>query len=644
MHSNKGITLITLAITIIIMIILAGVTVNVGFNAYKNAKVSGFVSEMSIIQEQVNTAYTKIKNGDTTYLTYGSDISGLNEEVKQKIQTALEGKEDTNFRYYNGELLKQLGVDGVKQEVIINFQTREVYSLDGIEYEGKMYYTQYDLPGGQYNIGYIEQNTQQPEFTIEKKNYGLYATLNIKDIQYKGDVEGGTLYYGLVTNDSTTPVTVEYWQKIANNTVEINKSGMYAIKLVDKAENQTIKTEKITLVNSPTLADGMIPVIFDETAQKWKQINVMDGDWYDYAEKKWANMMLSDGITLDSSGYVTKMGSMFVWIPRYAYQITSNYHKNQVGNIDIKFLQETTNLATDLTNINIENTSGQNKWNVHPAFSDGSITNYINGGWKEEITGIWVAKFEASSSTPTANNGGGDNLSYNIKVLPNVASWRGISEENIFTKCLSMNQAENIYGLNSTSYPHQMKNIEWGAVSYLTQSIYGKASEPYINNSTTYITGNAAGGVSEVGVSGKVNEYQTSNGQKASSTGNIYGIYDLSGGALERVAAYANTGSGNISNNANSLTTAEKYYVDVYTSNYADCVSRYGDAIWETSSSATGTSSWNTDLSKFPSGDTPFFSRGGWSNNGGSAGLFAFYDDTTGSANSTYGFRPVIII
>lgn len=133
-------------------------------------------------------------------------------------------------------------------------------------------------------------------------------------------------------------------------------------------------------------------------------------------------------------------------------------------------------------------------------------------------------------------------------------------------------------------------------------------------------------------------------GIKASSTGNIYGIYDLVGGALERVAAYVETGSTNISTYGATLQTAEKYYVDIYANTYNANSARYGDAIWETSNSNTAQKSWNSDLSKFPAGDTPFISRGGWSNNGNSAGLFAFYDDTSGIGHNYYGFRPVIIV
>ena len=512
MHQKNGVTLISLVITIILLLIVAGVSVTAGISAYNNATVTDFVSKMNIIQEQVNTSYTKIKNGDATVLSYGKKIDSLDSNLQTKINTALGSKDNTDFLYYDIDALKKLGVDGIKLYVVINFNTREVYSLNGVEYEGTVHYSQYDLPGGQKNINYVEQSEVAPEFNISKENYGLYATIKINDIVYKGNVNGGKLYYGIVTDKTTSPVKVDYWQEISDNSVDIDRSAEYAIKLVDKANHQTIKLINIDLVNSPIITDGMTPVIYDESAGQWKKIEQEEiGTWYDYAEKKWANVMLNDGLVIDSNGYVTTMGSMFVWIPRYVYAITSNYHSNSTGTIDVKFVKGTTNLTTDANNTKIDATTGQNKWNVPPAFCDGSQNNYTNSGWNKELTGIWVAKFEASSTMASATNGGGDVTNIGVKVVPNVVSWRGLSENNMFINCKNMNLTGNIYGLNSEVMPHQMKNSEWGAISYLTHSKYGNEIEPYINNCTGFITGNSASTSSAVGTSSKTNAYNTTN-------------------------------------------------------------------------------------------------------------------------------------
>lgn len=62
-----------------------------------------------------------------------------------------------------------------------------------------------------------------------------------------------------------------------------------------------------------------------------------------------------------------------------------------------------------------------------------------------------------------------------------------------------------------------LKNMKWGAVAYLSYSKYGKKSEITINNDFAYFTGGGA--------------YKTNVAQ--STTGNITGVYDMSGGAWE---------------------------------------------------------------------------------------------------------------
>ena len=64
-------------------------------------------------------------------------------------------------------------------------------------------------------------------------------------------------------------------------------------------------------VNTPNLGEGMTPIKWNGNA--WVETTGDDEEWYDYSAKKWANAKTSDG-------------SMWVWIPRYAYSITSMYH------------------------------------------------------------------------------------------------------------------------------------------------------------------------------------------------------------------------------------------------------------------------------------------------------------------------------
>ena len=71
-----------------------------------------------------------------------------------------------------------------------------------------------------------------------------------------------------------------------------------------------IKEEK---PNAPEQIEGMTPIKFTEptstTMGSIEETNWSDDTWYDYSQKRWANTKSADG-------------SMWVWIPRYAYKIT----------------------------------------------------------------------------------------------------------------------------------------------------------------------------------------------------------------------------------------------------------------------------------------------------------------------------------
>ena len=155
-------------------------------------------------------------------------------------------------------------------------------------------------------------------------------------------------------------------------------------------------------VNKPELMTGMKAIQFNEPTDTTEgSVKKVDNgnatDWYDYKTKKWANAQTEDG-------------SMWVWIPRYAYKVVYNdpSDKSKGGKFDIVFLIGTTDNYID-DNGNIQTAQRQteknqvietdstktDKYTVHPAFTNESNIDYANGGWNKELTGIWVAKFEA---------------------------------------------------------------------------------------------------------------------------------------------------------------------------------------------------------------------------------------------------------
>ena len=408
---------------------------------------------------------------------------------------------------------------------------------------------------------------------------------------------GGTYYLHVLTVDNAGNK-----KEIISEKIEITSVPNYWKKTTSTdPEWYNYGTE----VNAPKLGTGMTPIVYEGANKP--------------TEKKWANAITEDG-------------SMWVWIPRYAYSITSGYHSSSTGTIEIKFLKDSSNIAYDGTST-WDNVSGQGKWNVHPAFNYG-----------QEVSGIWVAKFEASPEGATTDIG---NSEYNgtgkkLQVKPGVSSWRSITISNIYDVCKNYNSA-----LNS----HMMKNDEWGAVAYLSKSKYGKQNEEvWINNSSSYITGSAGNSASASGNTGTTTDYTSTQGVKASTTGTVYGVYDMSGGAWEYVAGYVNNGHGNLTNYGSSLVNGDaktknvysKASSDSYENNYNANSSKYGDAVYETSTNGSGSTSWYGDYSYFPYSSNPFFRRGGDYNNGTNPGVF-YYNYYNGNGYSYYSFRPVLV-
>ena len=378
-------------------------------------------------------------------------------------------------------------------------------------------------------------------------------------------------------------------------------------------------------VNTPNLGEGMTPIKWDSNTNDWVETTGNDPEWYDYSAKEWANARTADG-------------SMWVWIPRYAYSITSGYHSSTAGTIEVEFLKGTSNEIGDseaATNITITNASGQGNWNVHPAFNYG-----------QPVSGLWVAKFEASQSNASSGSMGSSGV---IKIQSGVQSWRSINVNDIYNKCKSY---------NSTLNSHMMKNDEWGAVAYLSKSEYGKETEEvWINNNSIYITGSAGNSASASSNTGTTTDYTSTQGVKASTTGTVYGVYDMSGGAWEYVAGYVNNGNSSLTSYGSSLVnstdakTKNVYSVggsDSQSNNYNANAGVYGDAVYETSSgtyNGSGTStnqSWYGDYSNFPYSSAPFFIRGGIFNDGSDAGVF-FFNNNGGTASSDRSFRLVLV-
>ena len=402
-------------------------------------------------------------------------------------------------------------------------------------------------------------------------------------------------------------------------------------------------------VSKPVLKDGLIPVkIANDGTVTYADTSK---SWYDYCDKVWANaVILNDGVSYNIGDTIKEsdIQSYFVWIPKYNYKLWNVDTASKTAHeIDIIFDTKDT---TDVTGVSCKTpmTSGASgnckngEYMTHPSF--------ISMG----VNGFWVGKFETgykgATSTTTAQVNSND--SSKIITKPNSYSWRNLTVMNMFTAT---------YNYKRTMNSHMMKNTEWGAVAYLSHSKYGTNREININNNSSNRTGYSALSSTNQqtypGTSGDGNNYNkvynTETGYLASTTGNISGVYDMSGGAHEYVAGYMSGQLGSSGFSATTLANYDSKYYDVYSASSTMTSYQYrilGDATGEIGPFKTYLdgdnnsryhNSWYGDGSYFVDSTYPWFHRGGNYDYGVLAGQFYFCRGT-GGADTTLGFRLVL--
>ncbi len=141
MEKNKGITLITLIMTVIILLIIAGLSINYGINTYKSSKVMKFETYMKILQKKVDIM---IEEG-IDYTTVGTALTNGQKDRLQAIMPAIDTSEP-QLRYFSSDSIEEVfDVPEVYDEIVINFANRDVISLNGVEKNGVMHYVEYTL-------------------------------------------------------------------------------------------------------------------------------------------------------------------------------------------------------------------------------------------------------------------------------------------------------------------------------------------------------------------------------------------------------------------------------------------------------------------------------------------------------------------
>ena len=258
------------------------------------------------------------------------------------------------------------------------------------------------------------------------------------------------------------------------------------------------------------------------------------------------------------------------------------------------------------------------RWMTHPAF----ISFNKNG--------FWVSKFAATGSTS------GGNIT-SLSSLPGIAPISSIDLNKMFVGSYD-------YSRNLDS--HLLKNTEWGAIAYLAHSKYGMGNKNiYINNymnNDVFKTGCVGNGPDTEESTTCQNQWYSTTGLNGSTTGNITGVYDMSGCIGEMVSTYIEGYPGSSTFTSQMISTYNSKYFDVYSPSCAANNYTYrilGDATGEMGPiSDLWVGSWYNDSAFGVDINISTFIRGGYSTADEGAGLFSS-DSYNGTGYKYYGFR-----
>lgn len=509
-------------------------------------------------------------------------------------------------------------------------------------------------------------NTMEMEITISNKrdndvyNYGLYYTYLSDEkhgilIGQVGDNETLKVESSISRDDIVLPIRITN----ISNEVKSIKLGLKYSKIDIKYEDNENKIDiyNSDVPNEPNLVKGMIPITYNEFKKVWEKADY--SNWYDYGNRKWANAVMVTDSSRDN--YINaKAGSevkeediltYLVWIPRYRYKLFNTLF-DKIDPIEI-------NIVFEGKNSSKSNGTKNGEWLTHPAFTFGD----------QELAGIWVGKFETT--------GTGDMPT----IKPNLVS---LTNQNISTQFDTSRKINYVVDNEKDKIDaHIAKNVDWGAVVYLSHSKYGICTNGVCNNirnnnvnTLNDINGPSVTGCSSVNPNGSMVVSDTCNtnysrayndneyGVLASTTYSIYGIYDMSGGSWETTMGVMKSEDGKsiisgrnetrnsgytgilfddndkkiITKNYVDMSLPNSKYYDLYdfgTDFYSVNRSHYGDATGETIY-------WYNDFYEFVVNPAAWFMRGGLYNHNINDGVFA-YGAQTGLVSPLRSFRTVIV-
>ena len=559
--------------------------------------------------------------------------------------------------------------------------------------------TDADLEPGEYTIHVVTQGGEETiGFSYTEKTIQSSYSVYDPDDNVRVDWDGGMIP---VVYDSAS----QTWKSLASSDITSSDLGWFDYSGRQWANAVTVKdpskyqNKEITVSESDILAFWVyIP------RYAYKVMRKDSTDRYVNAQ----NFEIQFETTDYGAKHIPKTSCNANATSASAMWRDGNRNNDVLSNIKVGYYQNCAGMNNSYSFGSTGSVISTTSWATHPAFTFGD----------QELNGLWVGKFELTGSTsqPTILPNQ-KHLAQDIVTLYDVAKSMG-QEDKDNTGGGNTNVRKNNQNLSIAS-TRMVNNSDWGAITYLAASKYGAGYDGVQqntqeqsgldgdNNSSTGVTGCGPASQNSVDTysnGGKLGTnlacsssdsryaYNGSIGVTASTTGNVYGVYDMSGGAWEYTVANTTTSDEHTTSVSDAQFTMESSepYANLYRTsegfdgarpawwNTRTNYSKYGwsreicrwgscggQAIHEVANFQTnnntlfgawvgngyydGTDQYvNGNDAVFPSltEGQPWFIRGecvGWSKNYNGGEMFAFNMDS-GMSLDTYGTRAVLML
>lgn len=229
--NEKGITLVALVTTIILLLILSTIGVTAGTQTISMANFSQFKQELKIIQTKVNEL-----NEDRQFII-GEELTNEQNnilEIKEISDIIYQGKTEeeknairSGFRYCSkGYLSNNWGLEGIKRDYLINVEYRYVISYNAFKYNEIDYYMVDQLEDEIYNVRYVDKNPKEGDFSFDVdcvKESDRWR-IEISNITYTGYISNWQVEY---RQDGE-----EEWKKVNTLNFYVTKVGNYYVRLL----------------------------------------------------------------------------------------------------------------------------------------------------------------------------------------------------------------------------------------------------------------------------------------------------------------------------------------------------------------------------------------------------------------------------